>query len=257
MAEMLPITVKSSKLLSILYVYAKNLQMEDDELTNTENDQNIITCRAENIQQIWGDRLGQILTSDFDIDTYRQLLLSLVRISLTDSVTQNIKNTVNAYFPLAQVDVYEYWQDPSLLFGYDWQNKSFLFRGVGDTQISGNSWNDTRPWVDNLHTLGFFLFGVQIHLRNLTAEDVEQIEAYVIPSLDTFVRPAGVYYKTIVLDITMDAADRAQVSNGAREVEFLYSITGFGLLPFGRPTPVLPSDAGFGSPTRLATDDYS
>lgn len=254
--ELLPLKAKSSKLLAILYVYAKSLQLLDEELTNTKGDQNIATCRAENIEKIWGERLGQIFTSEFDIDVYRQLLLSLVRTSLTDSVTQNIRDTINAYFPQAQVDIYEYWKDPSKLYGYNWQNTSFLLRGAGDTQISGNSWNDTRPWVDNLRILGYFLFGVQIHLRNLTAEDVEQIEAYVIPALDTFVRPAGIYYKTIVLDIIMDALDRERVSEGIREVEYIYNIMGFGTLPFGSPVPVLVDDRGFGSPTTLPSDDY-
>jgi len=256
MAEMSPITVKSSKLLSILYVYAKGLQLLDDELVRTQGDTNIKTCRAENIQTIWGDRLGQIFTSAFDIDSYRTLLLALVKTSLTDSVKQNIIDTINAYFPLATIEIYEYWKDPSLLLGYNWQNESFLFRGTGQTQISGNSWNDTRPWIPNLRTLGFFLFGVQIHLRGLTVEDIEQIEAYVIPALDTFVRPAGIYYKTIVLDIIIDVPERVREEIGTRDIPWVVSIVGFGMQPFGSPVPVALNDAGFGSPTRLASDDY-
>ena len=175
MPSMLPTTIKSSKLLSVLYVYAKGLQLLDDELVRTQGDSNIKTCRAENIQTIWGERLGQVFTSEFDIATYRELLLALVRTSLTDSVKQNIRDTINAYFPQAEIDIYEYWNEPNAFFGFNWQNVSFMFRGAGQTQISGNSWNDTRPWIPDLHTLGYFLFGVQIHLRNLTNEDVDQI----------------------------------------------------------------------------------
>ena len=248
MAQLLPMTLKSSKLLSILYIYARGLQALDDELARTKDDQNIATCRAEYIQSIWGEKLGQVFTSDFTIDRYRALLLELVKISLTDSVKQNIEDTVHAYFPTAIVEIHEYWQDPSLLIGYNWQNTSFLFRGVGQTQIPGNSWNDTRPWVMNLHVLGFILFGVQIHLRNLVAADVPQIESYVIPALETFVRPAGVYYKTIVLDIDMIPLSRIKDAS-TRDIPVADSIIGFGLQPFGSPTPVLPNDWGFGSPT--------
>lgn len=248
MAEMSPITIKSSKLLSILYVYAKGLKILDDELTRTQTDQNIATCRAEYIQSIWGEKLGQVFTSEFNIDSYRNILLALVKSSLTDSVKQNIEDTIHAYFPDATIEIYEYWKDPSLLIGYDWQNNSLMFRGAGQTQISGNSWNDTRPWVMNLRVLGFFLFGVQIHLRNLVAEDVAQIESYVIPALETFVRPAGVYYKTIVLDIDMFALDKIKDAS-IRDIPSVDSIIGFGLQPFGSPTPVLPNDWGFGSPT--------
>lgn len=250
MAQLLPMTVKSSKLLSILYIYARGLQALDDELTRTQADQNIATCRAEYIQSIWGDKLEQIFTSDFTIDTYRALLLSLVKVSLTDSVKQNIEDTVHAYFPEATVEIYEYWKDPSLLMGYNWQNTSFMLRGVGQTQILGNSWNDTRPWVMNLRDWGFFLFGVQIHLRNLDATDVPQIELYVIPALETFVRPAGVYYKTIVLDINMFALDRIK-NVSIRDIPVADDISGFGVLPFGSPIPVLSDDWGFGSPSLL------
>ncbi len=250
MAQLLPITIKSSKLLTVLYIYARGLQQIDDELNRTKGDQNIATCRAEYIEDIWGVKLGQVFTSEFNINFYRALLLSLVKISLTDSVKQNIEDTVHAYFPDATVEIYEYWKDPSLLIGYDWQNTSFMFRGVGDTQISGNSWNDTRPWIPDLRVLGFFLFGVQIHLRNILSEDVSQIDSYVIPALDTFVRPAGVYYKTIVLDIDIRALNRVKEPS-TRELVSVDSMLGFGLAPFGSPSPAPANDWGFGAPNIL------
>ena len=62
------------------------------------------TGRDEYIEDIWGNKLGQVFTSDFNIDEYRQLLLELVNIALTDSTRQNIKNTFKAYFPTIEAE---------------------------------------------------------------------------------------------------------------------------------------------------------
>ena len=248
MAQLLPIKVKSSKLLSVMYVYARAIELLAEELQRTKDDQNILTCRNGYIQDIWGNRLGQVFTSDFDIVTYKTLLLELVKIALTDSVKQNIIDTVLAYFPDAEVEIYEYWKDPSLLLGYDWQNTSFIMRGVGVLPIPGNNFNDTHSIIPDLSVLGFFLFGVQIHLRNILTADVGRIESYVVPALNTFVRPAGVYYKTIVLDIDMSPLDRMK-DESTRDIAVVDSILGFGLTPFGSPVPVQPNDWGFGAPS--------
>lgn len=248
MAQLLPVKVTSSKLLSIIYVYARAIELYAQELARTKDDQNIPTCRAEYIQSIWGNKLGQVFTSDFNIDTYRQLMLDLVDISLTDSVSKNILKTIHAYFPDANVEILEYWKDPSLLIGHDWQNTSFVMRGVGLSPLPGNNFNDTRSIIPDLSILGYFLFGIQIQLRNITSEQSARIDSYVVPALETFVRPAGIYYKTIVLDIDFTPLERVKETS-TRETAIVDSILGFGLTPFGSPVPVQPNDWGFGAPS--------
>lgn len=248
MPQLLPIKVVSSKLLSILYTYARSIELYAQELQRTKDDNNIPTCRAEYIQAIWGNKFGQVFTSDFDIDTYRQLMLDLVDISLTDSDSANILKTIHAYFPDADVEILEYWKDPSLLIGYNWQNTSFQMRGVGVSPISGNNFNDTMSIIPDLSILGFFLFGVQIHVRNITAEQSAKIDLYVVPALETFVRPAGIYYKAIVLDIDLTPLERVKAES-TRETAVISSILGFGLTPFGSPAPAPPNDWGFGAPS--------
>ena len=353
MPDLLPIKTKSSKMLAVLYIYSKQLQLLDEELDRVKGDQNIATCRPEYIQGIWGEKLGQPFTSDFTIAKYRQLLLSLIQVSLQDSTKKNIKDTIRVYFPDIEIErditdeiyiysenylflnqpvisitkvevdsgsgykirpltdyyllkdlsanentaiatdklqfinnkpevgvdsvrvsykydslyinVIEYWKNPELMLGYDWQNKSFLWRGAGDTPIVGNEWNANRYWIPDLKGLGYFLFGVQIQLRGLSVDDVNKVETYVIPALERFVRPAGVYYKTVAIGISMDVSYREKTPS-TKEVIFVDSILGFGIQSFGSPLPhdgfgeggygvepyggiYNPSDFGFGSPS--------
>jgi hypothetical protein len=252
MPKLQPQKITSSNLLSILYVYSKNLQMLDDELNRTKLDQNVATCRAEYLQQIWGDKLGQVFTSDFSIDAYRELLIKLVNISLTDSVRQNIVNTMIAYFPDIVVNVYEYWKQPDKFIGYDWQNTSFKWMGAGDAPLAGNVWNGTKPWIPDLKLLGFFPMGVQIQVHNILQEDVRKFEAYVIPALKTFVKPAGIYYEIVVMDINITRDDGGVLTNIKTEstrTPEIRAILGFGVSPFGSPSPLDPADSGFGSPS--------
>lgn len=520
-----PVKVKSSKILATLYIYAKQLQLLDEEITRTKNDQNIATCRDEYISSIWGEKLGQVITSDFTITEYRNLLLKLVKISFQDSVVMNIKDIVQAYFPLIHLekdvigeyydylgdytflnqpvvsisqvrvnvlitrpptdyqliystkhklhfvtnvptfgrtvrvsyvsfsetktdefiylgdhtfynqpvssitevkvsigdsgtatagtsgtqivdstktwtpdewvgyrvvvhgkgagiittnsatvltvtispapasgdlydidsvvrpdtdyelvkdttvngntahaldklkfianlpsqydDVYvdyvhneianilEFWRDPEDMLGYNWQNTSFVLRGassdygtatagtdgtkivdsskswttnqwvgfgvrvnagvgtgtitantsdtltvsispapvptdtysIGDLPILGNEFQPSsgnRPIVPNIKDLAHFLFGVQIMIKNISASDVPKIEKYVIPEIENFIRPAGVYYKLIVTDVELAVPERDKESS-VRYIPWVDSILGFGMMPFGSP----------------------
>ena len=126
------LTIKNSRILTILYIYARQLQAIGDEQDRSKGDQNIDTCRLEYIEAIWGDRLRQPLTTDFydvgnpDITKYRTVLKALVQSSITDSVRQNILDLIYAYIPYAVVNIVEYWQHPELMVGYDWQSGSML-----------------------------------------------------------------------------------------------------------------------------------
>ena len=94
------LTIKNSRILTILYIYARQLQAIGDEQDRSKGDQNIETCRLEYIEAIWGDRLRQPLTTDFydvgnpDITKYRTVLKALVQSSITDSVRQNILDLI-------------------------------------------------------------------------------------------------------------------------------------------------------------------
>jgi len=323
MGEFIPTKLTASNLLAMLFVYSKQLQLLDEELTRVKNDQNIMTCRDEFIESIWGVKLGQVFTSDFNITQYRNLLIALVKVALQDSTNQNIIDTVHAYFPTAEVDIVEYWKRPEDMVGYDWQNTSFKFMGAGgllateevvrgDTsddvlkgrvysitrvgltptstdytegvdyeipanpndyfihwlgsggdepdegqtyyvtytcyEILGNVWNGNHPWIPDLGVLGFFLFGVQIYLRGINADELGQVEQYVIPALQRFVKPAGIYYEIIITDIEMLVAYKLK-DESTRMIPLTDSILGFGMQPFGSPVSVGPSDFGFGSPS--------
>jgi len=245
-------------MLAVLYVYARQLQLLDEEITRVKGDQNIATCRSEYIEAIWGQKLGQVFTSDFDIATYRQLLLDLVKVTLQDSTRQNIKDLVHAYFPDAGVEILEYWKDSVLMLGYDWQNTSFKLNGWGNAIIIGDNWagwtqGSTHPLVPNLEDLGFILFGVQIKLTGISSASITDVEKYVIPQLSSLVKPAGIYYKTYVTDVNLILPYR-QKPTSTRMLPALQNILGFGLVPFGSPTPVAGDDVGFGSPSLPAIE---
>jgi len=409
MPELTPTKVTASNLLATLYVYARQMKLTDEEHQRTKADQNIETAREEYIGDIWGKKLGQVFTSDFDIDTYRQLLLELVNIALTDSTRQNIKNTFLAYFPTIETEeiipdevyvyagdkvlarqpilsitkvevdsgggyeerpttdytlskdtnpataqtenamdmlkfvanaptpgdsvrvtyvidtlniaIIDYWKNPEMFIGYS-PSSTFQFRGAltivdngtasigtsdvtiedstqtwnvdewkdkycnipgrgiavidsndadtltlvapgitgaisgdaydiveGYEPIAGNVWNNPGVfWYPDLRNLAYFLFGVQIQIRGVDAGSSGLIEKYVIPALETFVKPAGIYYRIVVTDIDL-LASRKTKSASTRAVAVATSILGFGVQPFGSPTPVNPNDLGFGSPS--------
>ena len=393
---------KASNLLATLYVYARQLQGVGDELARTKDDQNIITCRPEYIYDIWGVKLNQPFTSDFDIATYRTLLTALARACLTDSTKENIKNVVKAYFPVVStqtvvaaelysytgdytflnqpvisinsvevdsgsgyvlrlasdyylrksqtfniitvdntntirpvgsptiingititagdrvwfakladsgeneqvweaigtgtnitswllvgdrentldatdvlqfianvptlgnsvrvsytydslnVEVVEYWKNPEKMTGYDWQNQSMFWGGVGYSSVSNpernwvvNKWNQ-GPTPPDLLDLGYFRFGVQILISGIGTADLPVVENYLVPQLNTIVKPAGIYYKVLIVGIRLLVPDKVR-SSSIRYV-YLQNLLGFGLSPFGSPTPAPANDTGFGEP---------
>ena len=393
---------KASNLLATLYVYARQLQGVDDELARAKADQNIATCRPEYIYDIWGIKLNQALTSDFDIATYRTLLTALAKACSTDSAKENIKNVVKAYFPVIttettvaaevyaytgdhvffnqpvirinsvevdsgsgyvlrpasdyylrkeqsfdiitvdntntarpvgnpitingitittgdrvwfaklsdvgeneqtweavgtgvnitswtlvgarentlqasdvlqfidnvpsagnsvrvsyvydslSVEIAEFWKNPEKMVGYDWQNQSMFWAGAGYNPVNHternwvvNKWNQ-GPTPPDLLDLGYFRFGVQILISGVGTGGLPIVENYLVPQLNTLIKPAGIYYKVVIVGIELLAPGKEK-SASVRCV-YLQNLLGFGLTPFGSPTPAPANDTGFGEP---------